>query len=127
MIDEVNAPLSVTVLPVISVTLNACPLPRSNTSPGPIPVVSVTSTVVSPISALEIRVVDAAAPPDPVTAVICVPLLTPVPLSGAPICGLPEVNPIVVLPRGVIKLVVMVPELPPAATEKLGDPTADPV
>ena len=91
------------------------------------PVVLVTSMVVAPIAASALRVVEAAAPPDPVTAVICVPVVTPVPLTGAPICGPPEANPILLLPLGVIKLVVIVPELPPDTTAKLGDPTAAPV
>jgi hypothetical protein len=91
------------------------------------PVVSVTFIVVALIAALALSVVDAAVPPEPVTAVICAPTVTPVPLTGAPICGPPELNPMVVLLMGVIKLVVIVPEKPPDTTVKLGDPTAAPV
>jgi hypothetical protein len=127
MIAEVNAPLSVTTLPVTSVTLTATPSPRSKTNPGPIPVVLVTDIVVAPMDAFAERVVDAATPPPPVTAVICDPVTTPVPDNGAPIGGALELKPIAVLPEGVVKLVVIVPELPLVNTLNDGDPTADPV
>jgi hypothetical protein len=82
---------------------------------------------VSPIPAFDDKVVDAVTPPLPVTAVICDPVFTPVPDNGAPIGGALELKPIEVLPEGVIKLVVIVPELPFVNTLNAGDPTADPV
>jgi hypothetical protein len=123
----VNAPLRVTVLPVMSVTRTAWPSPLLNTSPGPIPVVVATSIVVSPIEALACNWVEAAVPPEPATEVICVPATIPVPDNGAPIGGGDELKPIVVVPEGEIKLVVIVPELPADATLKLGEPTPAPV
>ena len=93
-IFTVKAPLRVTVFPVTSVTATATPSPLLNTNPGPIPVLLVTVMVVSPMIALAPSVVDAAVPPDPVTAVICVPVLTPVPVRGAPIPTAPALKPI---------------------------------
>jgi hypothetical protein len=61
-------------------------------------VVLLTVIEVAPTSAFVINVVDAATPPDPVTAVTCVPVLTPVPPTGDPIGGGLPVNPIVSRP-----------------------------
>jgi hypothetical protein len=83
--------------------------------------------VESPIAALACSCVEAAVPPVPATEVIWVPARIPVPDNGAPIGGGDELKPIVVVPEGEIKLVVIVPELPAEATLKLGEPTPAPV
>ncbi len=81
----------------------------------------------STIKALACSWVEAAVPPAPATEVICEPEAIPVPERGAPIGGADELKPIVVVPDGEIKLVVIVPELPVDATLKLGEPTPAPV
>ena len=126
-ISEVNAPPNVTTFPVMSVTVIDCPSPLSNTSPALMPNVESTVRVVSPIAAPTVNVAVTTTPPSPVTAVICAPVLIPVPLIGAPIGGMVPVNPITSDPAAVAKLVVIVPLEPYENTLKVGLPTADPV
>ena len=76
------------------------------------PTVLSTITLVSPIAADVVSVVDAAVPPGPFTAVTCVPVLTPVPDIGAPNGGATPLKPIVSVPVGVINAVAILPALP---------------
>ena len=91
----------------------------------------VTCTVVSPMLPFTARVVVAATPPEPVTAVTCVPLTTcvptGVPVKGEPIGGAVPVKPIMSAPNGVINCVVIVPLEPAENTLNDGLPTALPV
>ena len=70
LIGKVRPELNVRSLPTTLVTNTAIPSPRSKTNPALMPVVSVTVIVVSPAIALVIKVVVAAVPPGPLTAVI---------------------------------------------------------
>ena len=123
----VNALPKLTVFPVMSVTLTAYPSPRSNTNPGLIPVVLLTTMLVSPMDAFVVQVVDAAEPPGPVTEVIWEPVVTPVPVSGEPSGGGEPLNPIMSTPAGVIKLVVIVPLDPAEKMLNAGAPMLEPV
>ena len=76
------------------------------------PAVLSTIMILSPILASCVNVVVTIVPPLPLTALICVPEIIPVPVNGAPTGGAVPVKPMYKLPDNVIKLVVRVPFVP---------------
>ena len=83
--------------------------------------------LVFPIAAFVVKVTAAAVPPGPITEVICVPVVIPVPVSGEPIGGTVPENPTISTPAGVIRLVVIVPLDPAEKMLNAGVPTEAPV
>ena len=111
----------------MSVTAIDVPSPRLITKPAEMPVVDLTTIVVSLTAASDVSCVAVTVPPVPTIAVTCVPVGTPETDTGEPNGGAEPVKPTTEDPVAVIKLVVTVPDCPLDITLKFGVPTDAPV